>query len=157
MNDYSEPDFANYPTAEPTEEEIAKVISHPALRHLNAKIANLESLLQAQKDTSARYADTYKRAELHLSDLLKELLDDEDISFENAERIADIFQHITLTKQITVELDITATVVVEVPYNADSDDVAGSIYVERIDFYSDHSNSDVLESDQDINDSRAIS
>jgi hypothetical protein len=140
------------PNATPTEEEIAKAISHPVLTHLNSRLENLQSQLTASQDSVMRLRDKYRSAEYSLEALLKELLDDEEISVENAQRIADIFDNITLTKQIEVRYTITATATIEVPYGADEDDVASSTYVERVEFYTDYDNAEVLESDHDVDD-----
>jgi hypothetical protein len=147
--------FGDYnPNATPTEEEIAKAISHPVLTHLNGRLENLQSQLTASQDSVMRLRDKYRSAEYQLEALLKELLDDEDISVDNAQRIADIFDSITLTKQIEVRYTITATATIEVPYGADEDDVASSTYVERVEFYTDYDNAEVLESDHDVDDWR---
>jgi predicted nuclease with TOPRIM domain len=154
--------FGEYdPNATPTEEEIAKAISHPVLTHLNKRLeelqtqnANLESVKQAQSDTILRLRDKWRTAEYSLESVLKELLDDEEISPENAQKIADIFDGITLTKQIEIEYTITATATVEVPYGSDPDDVANSTYVERVEFYTDFDGADVLESDHEAEDWR---
>ena len=150
MNDYN-------PNAEPTPEEIATAISHPVLTHLNAKVENLQSQLTASQDSVMRLRDKYRTAEYKLEAKLKELLDDESIELEYAKEIADIFDSITLTKQITIQYDITATATIEVPYGADPDDVASSTYVERVEFYTDFEDAEVLESDQDVNDWRDVS
>lgn len=148
MNDYIDPN------AEPTEDEIAKAISHPVLTHLNAKVENLQSQLTASQDSVMRLRDKYRTAEYSLEAVLKELLDDEEISPENANKIAEIFDSITLTKQIEVSYTITALATIEVPYGADEDDVASSTYVERVEFYTDFDGADVLESDHDVDDWR---
>jgi hypothetical protein len=43
---------------------------------------------------------------------------------------------------------------IEVPYGADEDDVASSTYIERVEFYTDFENAEVLESDHEIEDWR---
>ena len=150
--------FGEYdPNATPTEQEIATAISHPVLTHLNAKVENLQSQLTASQDSVMRLRDKYRTAEYKLEAVLKELLDDEEITIETAKSIADIFDSITLTKQITIQYDITATATIEVPYGADADDVAGSTYVERVEFYTDFEDAEVLESDSDISDWRDVS
>jgi hypothetical protein len=150
--------FGQYdPNATPTEEEIATAISHPVLTHLNSKVENLESQLKASQDSVLRLRDKYRTAEYALEAKLKELLDDESIELEYAKEIAEIFDGITLTKHITIQYDITATATIEVPYGADADDVAGSTYVERVEFYTDFEDAEVLESDSDVNDWRDVS
>jgi hypothetical protein len=146
MNDYIDPN------ATPTEDEIAKAISHPVLTHLNAKVENLQSQLTASQDSVMRLRDKYRTAEYKLEALLKEWLDDEEIEIEQAQAIADIFDSITLTKQIEISFTISASATVEVPYGADPDDVASSVYVERVEFYTDYDNAEVLESDHDVED-----
>jgi hypothetical protein len=142
------------PNATPTEDEIAKAISHPVLTHLNSRLENLQSQLTASQDSVMRLRDKYRSAEYSLEALLKELLDDEEISIENAQRIADIFDSITLTKQIEVSYTLSVLATIEVPYGADEDDVASSTYVERVEFYTDFDNAEVLESDHEIEDWR---
>ena len=145
--------FGDYnPNAEPTEDEIAKAISHPVLTHLNAKVENLQSQLTASQDSVMRLRDKYRTAEYSLEAVLKELLDDEEISIENAQKIAEIFDGITLTKQIEIAYTITATATIEVPYGADPDEVADSTYVERVEFYTDFENAEILESDHEAED-----
>lgn len=127
-------------------------IQHPVLIELNTKVANLESLLQAQKDTSARYAEKYRTTQNNVQSLLKELLDDEEIEYEVAKRIADLFDSISLTKTVDVTYNITATVTVEVPYNTDPDSVGDNVFVERVEFYSQDYDYDILETDFDVDD-----
>ena len=157
--------FGEYdPNATPTEQEIATAISHPVLTHLNTRLADAlaqverTNALVAEKDARIlQLRDKYRTAEYKLEAKLKELLDDESIELEYAKEIADIFDSITLTKQITIQYDITATATIEVPYGADADDVAGSTYVERVEFYTDFEDAEVLESDSDISDWRDVS
>jgi hypothetical protein len=138
--------------------------NHPVLLPLQTKIADLEAQVErtnalvAEKDTRIlQLRDKYRTAEYSLEAKLKELLDDESIELEYAKEIAEIFDGITLTKQITIQYDITATATIEVPYGADPDDVAGSTYVERVEFYTDFEDAEVLETDQDVNDWRDVS
>jgi hypothetical protein len=137
--------------------EYAPESNHPVLQQLKNQIENLESQLKASQDTVMRVRDKYRTAEYAVEAKLKELLDDENIELEYAKEIANIFDSITLTKQITIQYDITATATIEVPYGADADDVAGSTYVERVEFYTDFEDAEVLESDQDVNDWRDVS
>lgn len=136
-------------------------IQHPVLVSLNEKVeslttqvSNLQSQNQALQDTNLRLRDKYRSAEYQLEAKLKELLDDEEISVENAQAIADIFDGITLTKQIEITYTISATATIEVPYGADPDEVADSVYVERVEFYTDYDNADVLETDHEVEDWR---
>jgi hypothetical protein len=138
--------------------------NHPVLLTLQTRIADLEAqvertnVLVADKDaTILRLRDKYRTAEYSLEAKLKELLDDESIELEYAKEIAEIFDGITLTKHITIQYDITATATIEVPYGADADDVAGSTYVERVEFYTDFDDAEVLETDHDVNDWRDVS
>ena len=157
--------FGDYnPNAEPTEQEIASAISHPVLTHLNKRLEELQAQVErtnalvAEKDARIlQLRDKYRTAEYSLEAKLKELLDDESIELEYAKEIAEIFDGITLTKQITIQFDITATATLEVPYGADNDDVAGSTYVENIQFYTDFEDAEILESEQDVNDWRDVS
>ena len=150
--------FGEYdPNATPTEAEIATAISHPVLTHLNKRLETLQNLVAEKDATILRLRDKWRTAEYSLEAKLKELLDDEEIDLEHAKAIAEIFDGITLSKQVTIQYDITATVTLEVPYGADADDVASSTYVERVEFYSDFEDGEVLESDHDVNDWRDVS
>jgi hypothetical protein len=164
--------FGEYnPNATPTEDEIAKAISHPVLTHLNGRLEKLEnelSLMTAQKDAVTREKefintqlinarDKYRKAEYALTDLLKEMIADEDITLENAQRIADIFDNVTLTKRITIRYDIVASVEVEVPFGADEDEVADNTYCDSVRFDSYESNHEVLEVDFDVTDWNVVS
>ena len=164
--------FGDYnPNATPTEDEIAKAISHPVLTHLNGRLEKLEnelSLMTAQKDAVTREKefintqlinarDKYRKAEYALTDLLKEMIADEDITLENAQRIADIFDNVTLTKRITIRYDIVASVEVEVPFGADEDEVADNTYCDSVRFDSYESNHEVLEVDFDVTDWNVVS
>ena len=138
--------------------------NHPVLLTLQTKIADLEAQVErtnalvAEKDTRIlQLRDKYRTAEYSLEAKLKELLDDEEIELEHAKAIAEIFDYITLTKHITIQYDIQATATIEVPYGADADDVAGSTYVERVEFYTDFEDAEVLETDHDVNDWRDVS
>lgn len=149
---------------ETTGDLVAVSSNHPVLEQLKTKIADLEAQVErtnalvAEKDTRIfQLRDKYRTAEYKLEAVLKELLDDESIELEYAKSIADIFDSITLTKQITIQYDITATATIEVPYGADPDDVASSTYVERVEFYTDFEDAEVLESDHDVNDWRDVS
>lgn len=132
--------------------------NHPVLIALNEKVAKLEKDL-AEKETyrasvadqlrSARY-DNDKR-KLNLKDTLAELIEDEDITYDTAKRIADIFD-IALTKRIEVEYKISATVTVEVPMNFDEDDITDHVYCDRVDFSSYSDECEVLESDYEVED-----
>lgn len=143
---------------------VAVSSEHPVLLQYKKQIEILEERLVSQgnllteKEASAlRFRDKYRTAEYAVEAKLKELLDDEDIELEHAKAIADIFDSISLTKQITIQYDITATATIEVPYGADPDDVASACYVERVEFYTDFEDAEVLESDHDVNDWRDVS
>jgi len=136
---------------------VAVSSEHPVLLHYKKQIEELEVKLADKEATALRLRDKYRTAEYALEAKLKELLDDESIELEYAKEIAEIFDGITLTKQITIQYDITATATIEVPYGADADDVASSTYVERVEFYTDFEDAEVLESEQDVNDWRDVS
>jgi hypothetical protein len=147
--------FGEYdPNAEPTVEEIATAISHPVLTHLNKRLEALQNRNAELEQTTTRLRDKYRTAEYQVESKLKELLDDEEISVENAQAIADIFDSISLTKQIEVSYTLSVLATIEVPYGADEDDVASSTYIERVEFYTDFENAEVLESDHEIEDWR---
>jgi hypothetical protein len=136
---------------------VAVSSEHPVLLHYKKQIEELEVKLADKEATALRLRDKYRTAEYKLEAVLKELLDNEEIELEHAKTIAEIFDYITLTKQITIQYDITATATIEVPYGADPDDVASACYVERVEFYTDFEDAEVLESDHDVNDWRDVS
>ena len=145
--------------------------THPVLQVLNEKVAKLENdltLMTAERDAlnnksefintqliNAR--DKYRKAEYALTDLLKEMIADEDITIENAQRIADIFDNVILSKRISIRYDIIATVEVEVPFGSDEDEVADNTYCESVRFDTYESNHEVLEVDFDITDWNVVS
>jgi hypothetical protein len=145
--------------------------THPVLATLNEKVTKLEndlSILTAERDARAREKDfinsqltnardKYRKAEYALTDLLKEMIADEDITLENAQRIADIFDNVTLTKRISIRYDIVATVEVEVPFGADEDEVADNTYCDSVRFDTYESNHEVLEVDFDVTDWNVVS
>jgi hypothetical protein len=136
---------------------VAVSSEHPVLLHYKKQIEELEVKLADKEASVYRLRDKYRTAEYAVEAKLKELLDDEDIELEHAKAIAEIFDSISLTKQITIQYDITATATLEVPYGADPDDVASACYVERVEFYTDFEDAEVLESDHDVNDWRDVS
>jgi len=145
--------------------------THPVLQALNEKVAKLEndlSLMTAQKDAVTREKefintqlinarDKYRSAEYSLTDLLKELITDEDITIENAQRIADIFDNVLLTKRVTIRYDIVATVELEVPFGKEDDEVADNTYCDRVTFETYEEDSEVLEVDFDVTDWNVVS
>jgi hypothetical protein len=140
--------------------------THPVLANLNAKVAELEnalSLATAEKDKLnnektfiseqlRKSADKYRSAEYSLTDLLKELITDEDITIENAQRIADIFDNVNLTRRVTIRYDIVATVELEVPFGKEDDEIADNTYCDRVVFDTYESDCEVLEVDYDVTD-----
>jgi len=153
------------------EVEVTPTIQHPVLIALNEKVANLEndlSILTAERDAlknkdefvSAqlkKWSDKYRLMESCVQDLLKEMLDDEEIEFEAAKKIAELFDNVTLSKQVNIRYSITADVLVEMPYNADADEVAGDIYLDRTDFSTYHGDADILETDAEVEDWNIVS
>jgi hypothetical protein len=140
--------------------------THPVLQALNERVASLEnelSIATAEKDKlvqsntfiSAQHqkaTDKYRSAEYSLTDLLKELITDEEITIENAQRIADIFDNVLLTKRVTIRYDIVATVELEVPFGKEDDEVADNTYCDRVTFETYEEDSEVLEVDFDVTD-----
>jgi hypothetical protein len=165
FGEYGEPDFAMEEIAEPTEQEIAKAISHPVLTHLNQRLEALltanEQLLEEKNnavklrleanDYGNRLRTEIERNKYNLKETLAEMISDDEIEFDVATRIAEIFD-VQLTKRIEVEYKITATATIEVPLNADEDDVASEVYVDRVDLSSYNSDFDVLETDYEVED-----
>lgn len=153
------------------EVEVTPTIQHPVLIALNEKVATLEnelSIATAQKDKLTndntfiseqhrKATDKYRSAEYSLTSVLKELLDDEDITFENATKIADIFDSVNLTKRIIIRYDLTADVELEIPYGSDVDDIAGNTYIDRVTAETYESGVEVLEVDFDASDYRVVS
>ena len=145
--------------------------SHPVLATLNEKVSKLEndlSLATAEKDRLTqsnefmsaqitKWSDKYRKAEYSLTDLLKELITDEDITIENAQRIADIFDNVLLTKRVTIRYDIVASVEVEVPFGKEDDEVADNTYCDRVTFETYEEDSEVLEVDFDVTDWTVVS
>lgn len=153
FTDYGQPDFAM--------EEVAvdpAVSNHPVLKALNEKIEKLEKDLAVSEQYRSTNADQLRSVrydhdskKLKLKDVLVELVNDEDLEYDHAKTIADIFD-IILTKQVEIEYTITATATIEVPINADPDEVADNVYCERVDFSTYESDYEVLESDYDVTD-----
>jgi hypothetical protein len=153
------------------EVEVTPTIQHPVLIALNEKVARLEadlSIATAEKDKltqsntfiSAQHqkaTDKYRSAEYSLGNLLKELVTDEDLTIEIAQRIADIFDNIALTKRISIRYNVTVGVEVEVPLNADEDEVADQVYCDRVTFETHESNYEVLECDFEVEDWNVVS
>jgi hypothetical protein len=154
FTDYGQPDFAM--------EEIVEVepaiSNHPVLKALNEKIEKLEKDLADTERYRATNADQLRsvrydhdKKKLALKDALADLLEQEEITYENAEKIAEIFD-VLLTKRIEVEYKITALVTVEVPINADEDDVADNLSCDSVEFSTYRGSYEVLETDYDVED-----
>lgn len=153
------------------EVEVTPTIQHPVLIALNEKVARLEadlSVATAEKDKLnnektfvseqlRKSSDKYRSAEYALTDLLKELITDEDITIENAQRIADIFDNISLTKRISIRYNVSVGVELEVPLDADEDEVADQVYCDRVSFETYESNHEVLEVDFEVEDWNVVS
>jgi hypothetical protein len=153
------------------EVEVTPTIQHPVLVAQNERIETLmkanEQLVEENtrltnnhtfvSEQLRKSSDKYRSAEYSLTDLLKEMIADEDITLENAQRIADIFDNVTLTKRISIRYDIIATVEVEVPFGADEDEVADNTYCDSVRFDSYESNHEVLEVDFDVTDWNVVS
>ena len=145
--------------------------THPVLQALNEKISKLEndlSITTAERDANKNEnnfissqlinaRDKYRKAEYALTDLLKEMISDDDITIENAQRIADIFDNVVLSKRISIRYDIVATVEVEVPFGTDEDEVADNTYCDRVAFETYLDNSEILEVDFDVTDWNVVS
>jgi hypothetical protein len=145
--------------------------THPVLATLNEKVTKLEndlSIVTAERDANKNEnnfinsqlinaRDKYRKAEYALTDLLKEMISDEDITIEIAQRIADIFDNIALTKRISIRYNVTVGVEVEVPLNADEDEVADNTYCDRVTFDTYESNYEVLECDFEVEDWNIVS
>ncbi|CAB4242309.1 hypothetical protein UFOVP222_126 [uncultured Caudovirales phage] len=153
FSEYGQPDFAM--------EEVAvepAVSNHPVLIALNEKIEKLEKELAEKETYRASVADQirsvrydHEKKKLALKDLLVEFIEDETLDYDYAKQIADIFD-ILLTKRIEIEYKITALVTIEVPVNADEDQVADNVYCDRVDFSTYDSDHEILETDFDVED-----
>ena len=144
--------------------------THPVLTALNERVevltkANedlLDEVTMAKNNAEfvsaqlKKWSDKYRLVERSVQDTLKQMLDDEEIEFEAAEKIAELFDDVNLLKQATIRYTITADVLVEMPYNADVDAVANDVYLDRVDF-STYSEGEVLETDPSIEDWSIIS
>ena len=153
------------------EVEVTPTIQHPVLIALNEQVANLKndlSLMTAERDKLnqsntfvseqlRKSVDKYRSAEYSLTDLLKELISDEEITIPTAQRIADIFDNVVLTKRVTIRYDIVATVELEVPFGKDDDEVADNTYCDRVAFETYEEDSEVLEVDFDVTDWTVVS
>lgn len=151
FGDYGQPDFADYPSTEPESK-------HPVLTALNETITRLERELAEKETYRANVADQLRsirydhdKKKLALKDVLISLVEEEDLHYDNAKTIAEIFD-IVLTKRIEIEYKIVATTTIEVPINADEDDVASEVYCDRVDFSCYNSDYEVLETDYDVED-----
>jgi len=153
------------------EVEVTPTIQHPVLTAQNERI---ETLMKANEELAGELAayknkdeyvsaqhqkatDKYRSAEYSLTDLLKELITDEDITIENAQRIADIFDNISLTKRISIRYNVSVGVEIAVPLDADEDEVADQVYCDRVSFETYESNYEVLEVDFDVEDWNVVS
>lgn len=143
-----------------------KTIQHPVLIAQNERI---ETLMKANEELAGevaayknkdeyvsaqltKWSDKYRKAEYSLTELLKEMITDEDITLENAQRIADIFDNVTLTKRVTIRYDIVATVELEVPFGKEDDEIADNTFCDRVTFETYESDCEVLEVDFDVTD-----
>ena len=145
--------------------------THPVLATLNEKVTKLEndlSIATAEKDRLTKsnefmsaqitkWSDKYRKAEYALTDLLKELITDEEITIDNAQRIADIFDNVILSTRVTIRYDIVAAVELEVPFGKDLDEVADNTYCDSVRFETYESDSEVLEVDFDVTDWNVVS
>ena len=153
------------------EVEVTPTIQHPVLLTLNERVevltkaneellAEVTTLKQSSEFVSAqlkKWSDKYRLVERSVQDLLKEMLDDEEIEFDAAKKIAELFEDVNLVKQVTIRYSITADVLVEMPYNADADEVAGDIYLDRTDFSTYHGDAEILETDAELEDWNIVS
>lgn len=144
--------FVDYVEVEPA------VSNHPVLAALNEKVAKLEKELAEKEHYRASTADQLRSVrydhdakKLKLKDLLVEFIEDETLDYDYAKQIADIFD-IMLTKRVEIEYKITALVTLDVPINADEDQVADNVYCDRVDFSTYESDHEVLETDYDVED-----
>lgn len=151
FTDYGQPDFRMEEIVEPESK-------HPVLTALNERIATLEKELADKETYRANVADQLRsirydhdKKKLALKDVLISLVEEEDLHYDNAKTIAEIFD-IMLTKRIEVEYKITATATLDVPINADPDEVADEVYCDRVDFSTYNSDYEVLETDYDVED-----
>jgi len=105
---------------------------HPVLQQLNTQIENLQSQLTASQDSVMRLRDKYRTAEIKVEALLKELLADDLITTEIAERFVEIFDNISLTKQVEINYTVTGTITVEVPFGMAEHEIVNNTYIDRV-------------------------
>jgi len=117
---------------------------HPVLQQLNTQIENLQSQLTASQDSVMRLRDKYRTAEYKVEALLKELLADDLITIEIAERFAEIFDNISLTKQVEINYTVSGTITVEVPFGMEDYEITNNTFIDRVEADA-YENIDVLE------------
>ena len=117
---------------------------HPVLQQLNTQIENLQSQLTASQDSVMRLRDKYRTAEIKVEALLKELLADDLITIEIAERFAEIFDNISLTKQVEINYTVSGTITVEVPFGMEDYEITNNTFIDRVEADA-YENIDVLE------------
>ena len=117
---------------------------HPVLQQLNTQIENLQSQLTASQDSVMRLRDKYRTAEYKVEALLKELLADDLITMEIAERFAEIFDNVSLSKQVEISYTVSGTITVEVPFGMEDHEIVNNTFIDRVEADA-YENIDVLE------------
>jgi len=138
--------------------------NHPVLTQLKKRIEELEMNITTQSSFIADYRksleqqfDRTRKQQAECQSVLETLLENQDISLEDAELIADCFDYVSLTKTVQIEFNITATATVQVPLGTDPDEVAGSVYVSSFDFYTDYNGAEMLDYDFTTDDYNVVS
>lgn len=103
--------------------------NHPVLQQLNDKIAQLEKEVEERKEQSRLRASEIMDREAKLQAVLVEGINDNEITNEFAQAIADIFD-IELTEQIEVEFVFKVQATFNVPIGFDPDDLASEVGIE---------------------------
>lgn len=139
-------------------------VKHPVLLKLQERISELEMTITGQSAIVADYKkgleqlrERTNKHQKNCQSLLETLLDDEEITFDVATLIANCFDNVSLTKTIEVEFQITAIATMEIPFGSDVDDIANSVYVSGLDFYTDLPDVNIDSQGFDVLDFRVVS
>jgi uncharacterized coiled-coil protein SlyX len=138
--------------------------NHPVLTQLKKRIEELEMNITTQSSFIADYKksleqqfDRTHKQQLECQSVLEILLENQDITIDDAQLIADCFDYVSLSKTVQIEFNITATATVQIPFGADPDDVASSVFVQSVDFYTDYADTEILDHDFFTDDYNVVS
>jgi uncharacterized coiled-coil protein SlyX len=138
--------------------------NHPVLTQLKKRIEELEMKITTQSSFIADYKKSLEqqherthKQQAECQSVLETLLENQDITIDDAQLIADCFDYVSLEKTIQIEFNITATATVQIPLGADPDSVASSVYVSKFDFYTDYNDVEILDYDFTTDDYNVVS